>query len=132
MTVFMLTQSIKLYTFHCHILNSTDFWTRWFMNPWLENELLLPLATFTAKFELIFVLTILTFNLVHEWLVGCFWSFLLFAQSIKFYTFHYYQYRCLKNVIHQIDSQNEWLLLSACFTAKFVLVFVLTLENAFS
>ena len=55
----------------------------------------------------------------------------MFAQSIKFYTFHY-QYRCLKNVIHQIDSKNGWLLLSASFTAKFGLVFVLTLENAFS
>ena len=37
-----------------------------------------------------------------------------------------------ENVIHQIDSKNEWLLLSASFTAKFELVFVLTLENAFS
>ena len=32
----------------------------------------------------------------------------------------------------QMDSKNEWLLLSASFTAKFELVFVLTLENAFS
>ena len=55
----------------------------------------------------------------------------MFTQSIKFYTF-YYQYRCLKNVIHQIDSDNGWLLLSASFTAKFGLVFFLTLENAFS
>ena len=54
----------------------------------------------------------------------------MFTQSIKFYTFHY-QYRCLKNVIHQIDSKNGWLLLSASFTAKFGLIFVLTLENAF-
>ena len=42
------------------------------------------------------------------------------------------EYKCLKNVIHQIDSKNEWLLLWASFTPKFVLVFVLTLENAFS
>ena len=55
----------------------------------------------------------------------------MFTQSIKFYTFHY-QYRCLKNVIHQIDSKNEWLLLPARFTAKFGLVFVLTVKNAFS
>ena len=41
------------------------------------------------------------------------------------------EYRCLRNMIHQIDSKNEWLLLSASFTAKFRLVFVLTLENAF-
>ena len=57
--------------------------------------------------------------------------FHMFTQLIKFYTFHY-QYRCLKNVIHQIDSKNGWLLLSASFTVKFGLVFVLTLENAFS
>ena len=36
----------------------------------------------------------------------------------------------MKNVIHQIDSKNEWLLFSASFTAKFGLTFVLTLENA--
>ena len=55
----------------------------------------------------------------------------MLTRSIKFYTFHY-QYRCLKNVIHQVDSKNGWLLLSASFTAKFGLVFVLALENAFS
>ena len=57
----------------------------------------------------------------------------MFTQSIKFYTFHY-QCRCLKNVIHQIDSKNgqvTWLL-SASFTAKVAWVFVLTLKNAFS
>ena len=37
-----------------------------------------------------------------------------------------------KRVIHQIYSKNEWLLLSATFTAKHELVFVLTFENAFS
>ena len=31
--------------------------------------------------------------------------FHMFRQSIKFYTFHY-QYRCLKNVIHQIESKK--------------------------
>ena len=55
----------------------------------------------------------------------------MFTQSIKFYTFHY-QYGCLKNVIHQIDSKNAWLLLSASFAAKFGLIFVLALGNAFS
>ena len=39
---------------------------------------------------------------------------------------------CLKNMIHQVDSKNEWLLLSVTFTAKLELVFVLTFENAFS
>ena len=37
-----------------------------------------------------------------------------------------------QNVIHQKCSKNEWLLLSASYTAKFGLVFVLTLESAFS
>ena len=37
-----------------------------------------------------------------------------------------------ENVIYQIESKNEWLLLSASFTAAFDLVFVLTRENAFS
>ena len=37
-----------------------------------------------------------------------------------------------ENVIHQIDSKNEWLLLSVTLTAKLELVFVLTFENTFS
>ena len=37
-----------------------------------------------------------------------------------------------ENVIHQIDSKNEWLLLSVTFTAKLELVFVLAFENDFS
>ena len=32
--------------------------------------------------------------------------------------------RCLKNVIHEIDSKTEWLFLSARFAAKFGLNFV--------
>ena len=58
----------------------------------------------------------------------------MFAQSIKFYyKFHYHKFeKSLKNVIHQIDSKNEWLLLLASFTAKFKLVFLLTLQDAFS
>ena len=34
--------------------------------------------------------------------------------------------------VHQVDSKNEWLLLSVTFTAKLELVFVLTFEKAFS
>ena len=33
--------------------------------------------------------------------------------------------------VHQIDSKNEWLLLSVTFTTKFELVFVLPFENTF-
>ena len=34
--------------------------------------------------------------------------------------------------VHQIESKNEWLLFSVTFTAKLELVFVLTVESAFS
>ena len=47
----------------------------------------------------------------NDWLAA-YDLFDMFKNSIKFYTFHY-QYRCLKNVIHQIDSKNAWLLLLA-------------------
>ena len=66
------------------------------------------------------------------------WLLLIFFIRLHnrnwFYTFHtrIIQNRCLKNVIHQIVDKNEWLLLSASFAAKFELVFVLTLEKAFS
>ena len=47
---------------------------------------------------------------------------------------HIKEHRCLKKVIHQTESTNEWLLLSPGLTAKSELVFffVLTLGNAFS
>ena len=48
------------------------------------------------------------------------------------HSIHVLRVRCLKNVIHQIDSKNEWFHLQASFTATFGLVFVLTLENAIS
>ena len=60
---------------------------------------------------------------------GCFWLFsYVFTQSIKFYTFYYHVLK--KTDVWQMwfISKNEWLLLSA----SFVLVFVLTLGNAFS
>ena len=34
--------------------------------------------------------------------------------------------------VHQVDSKNEWLLLSVTFTTKLEFVFVLTFENAVS
>ena len=43
----------------------------------------------------------------------------------------HWEHRCLKNVIYEINSKYEWLVLPASFRAKFGLVFVLTLENAF-
>ena len=62
-----------------------------------------------------------------------FFMFLRFlCLNNQFYVLIPLWYICLKNVIHQIDSKNEWLLLSVTFTAKIELVFVLTFENAFS
>ena len=63
--------------------------------------------------------------------VGCFWHF-SYVYTITQALLIPLSHRCLKNVIHQIDSKNEWLLLSVSFTAKPELVFVLIFENAFS
>ena len=63
---------------------------------------------------------------VQEWLLGWFWPF-SYIYTIN-YTF--IKYRCLKN-FHSSNSENEWLLLFASFTAKFQVLFVLTVENAF-
>ena len=49
----------------------------------------------------------------------------------KFYLSHIKDYKCLKKVIHQIDSKNEPLLLLASFTAKFELILVLRQEKGF-
>ena len=66
------------------------------------------------------------------WLLLTFLMCLHNQLSCIIYCINVEEYRCLENVIHQIDSKNEWLLLPASFTAKFGLVFVLPLENAFS
>ena len=67
------------------------------------------------------------------WLAASdFFDVLTQLSSIKHRIITYYDYRCLKNIIHQIDSKNEWLLLQGSLTIKIELVFVLTLENAFS
>ena len=57
-------------------------------------------------------------------------TFFMFTQSIS--SFNSIIVQMSENVIHQVDSKNEWLLLSVTFTAKLELVFVLTFENAFS
>ena len=65
----------------------------------------------------------------------------MFTQSIKFYIvqatvllyilLHVLRAQLFEDCDSQIDSKNKWLLLPARFTAKFVLVFVLTLETIF-
>ena len=61
--------------------------------------------------------------------------FPMFTQSVNFYILYCHmikEYRCLKNVIRQLE-RNEWLLLSAFQQGlRQKLVFVLTQENAFS
>ena len=57
----------------------------------------------------------------------------MFTQSINFFfSIAYFprikEYRCLKNLIHQIDRKRT----IASFSAKFQLAFALTQENAFS
>ena len=58
----------------------------------------------------------------------------MFTQSIKYNTFYHHVLRV--QMFEKFDplnrSKNEWLFLSASFTAKFELVFVLTLGNVFS
>ena len=59
---------------------------------------------------------------------------------LKFFTYLHNQLSLFNSTIvqmsekrvHQIESKNEWLLLSVTFTAKLELVFVLTFENALS
>ena len=66
----------------------------------------------------------------------CFFVF-VFGLLFLVFVFNFYYgtsrppCRCLRGAIHEIDSKNERFLLSASVRAKFGLVFVLTLQNAF-
>ena len=74
-------------------------------------------AEFSTKFIEIQGWMLLTFSI-------CLLNQLSFLNSIMV--------QMSENVIHQIDSKNEWFLFSVTFTAKLGLVLVLTFENAFS
>ena len=65
------------------------------------------------------------------WLVLAFFIYLHNQLSSIHAIITFIKYRCLKN-FHSSNSENEWLLLFASFTAKFEVLFVLTVENAFS
>ena len=56
--------------------------------------------------------------------------FHMFTQSIKL--LYSIIVQMSEKRVYQIDSKNEWFLLSLTFAAKFDLVFVLTFENGFS
>ena len=67
---------------------------------------------------------------------GCLASsdpFHMFTQSVLHIpSSHIKQYRCLVKVIHQVVTKTKSLLILATCTAKFDVVFVLTLENVSS
>ena len=44
---------------------------------------------------------------------------------------HVLKVQMFEKCVHQIDIKNEWLVFQGSFMAKFGLVFVLTMENAF-
>ena len=79
-------------------------------------------------------LTILTWKnfCFNEFSTKIHWNTRLAASDVFQFLLIALSYTCLKNVIHQIDSKNEWLLPSGTFAAKLELVFVLKFENAFS
>ena len=79
-------------------------------------------------------LTILTWKnfCFNEFSTKIHWNARLAASDVFQFLLIALSYTCLKNVIHQIDSKNEWLLPSGTFAAKLELVFVLKFENAFS
>ena len=76
-------------------------------------------------------------NLVQEFIEIETWLLLTFficlhneLSSIRYPSSHIKQCRCLKKVVYRIDSKYERFLLSASFTAKFEVIFVLTQDNA--
>ena len=75
------------------------------------------------KQNLIFILTgknCVLLDSGQERLLGCFGPFSPFSQVLYILLLRTKEYRCLENVIHVIhQSQNEWLLVSASFKAKF-------------
>ena len=65
------------------------------------------------------------------WLFHNFFIYLHNQLSSIHFIITYYRVQMFQNCDYQIDSKNGWLFLSASFTAKAELVFVLTLKNAF-
>ena len=53
----MFPESIKFYTFHCHMLKRTDAWKRCFIKQTGRINGFYFSESFTATFELVFVLT---------------------------------------------------------------------------
>ena len=110
-----------------------------FMQGNVTSDIFLSFACICSYFQTNnFALTILTWK--NLWFTEfcikfieiqgcCFWRF-SHVYTVSYVLLILLSYRCLKNVIHQIDSKDEWLLLSVSFTAKFEFFFVLTFENA--
>ena len=62
------------------------------------------------------------------------WLLLIFFKCIhnQLISFNSIIVQMSEKRVHQVGSENEWLLLSVTFTAKLEFVFVLTFEKAFS
>ena len=73
---------------------------------------------------------VLYWNFFLKCKVGSFWHFSCLHNQLS--SFNSIIVQMSEKRVHQIDSKNEWLLLSVTFTAKPELVFVLTFENGFS
>ena len=70
-----------------------------------------------------FVLYCIQYKNPFKYKVGCFRRF-SYVYTINKALLISLSFKCLKNVIHQIDSKDELLLLSVTFRAKIELVFV--------
>ena len=73
-------------------------------------------------------------NSVKEWLFECFWTFSLFYLSNKVLYIPLScikEYRCLKNVIYQIESKYEWFSFQQILLSKFGLFFFHNTGNFF-
>ena len=119
----MFTQSIKFYTFNYHVLKETR--SSYFCLTPKNHRLMLVSwkklkSTVTKKKVIVFLklwwrkllkvaafvtfpLSIMVFFEIHQRFKGHFLNKLRISFKSN---------RCLKNVIHQIDSKNEWLFLS--------------------
>ena len=62
------------------------------------------------------------------------WLLLIFFKCIhnQLISFNSIIVQMSEKRVHQVGSENEWLLLSVTFKAKLEFVFVLTFEDAFS
>ena len=110
----------------CYIRNVSLWFKKDFKSAELLTETFFPLyfrdrLNYTHRGKLVLYWNQYKISLKYK--VGCLWRF-SYIYTINSVLLIPLSYVCLKNVIHEIDSKNDWLLLSVTFTAKFELVFV--------